>query len=417
MVQMNSRDLLSLTANLIAEANWKTAPKLHRMLECKHLFQLLFVKNSNTVISHGKMVAALVAAHARQPCIFGATLPAVGCAQISVAIRCGAAKWRHVKQGSSALQVLLSKASDAQTAQLNEVLGMIRLEAPPSMLAARTRSSDDMARDMLSPNSNAGSDDFSSGPSPIADLPAVVKFELPRSSAIVVADTDTAEGPALQVPLWEGQGAQTAARKRSSDDMARDTLSPGSPDRRQDSASWGSPAESFAVKAELARSSFAEELFMATRVADAADPSQLEWVSLPDISAFLKENGDEGPETCMVFQECQFQSLDMGVQETADLAAAFAYAHLPAGQHAISKAAKKAKAVTPNKKRKHISKGTPPKSACQKKAAGKQQLKRNTHSKAYHSVLKQALKVGMGKEAGLVLARAAGRKAVADLCL
>ena len=95
MSMMQSRDLLSLTATLQAEANWKTAPKLQAMLQYRHLFQLVFGKCSNTIVSHGRLCAAVAAAHTRQPCLFGGVLTQVGVAQVSVAIRCGAAKWRH----------------------------------------------------------------------------------------------------------------------------------------------------------------------------------------------------------------------------------------------------------------------------------------------------------------------------------
>ena len=106
---------LSLTATLQAETNWKTAPKLQAMLQYRHLLQLVFGKCPNTIVSHGRLCAAVAAAHSRQPCIFGGVLTQVGVAQMSVAIRCGAATWKHAKQRGSALQALLAKAERQQS--------------------------------------------------------------------------------------------------------------------------------------------------------------------------------------------------------------------------------------------------------------------------------------------------------------
>ena len=129
------------------------------------------------------------------------------------------------------------------------------------------------------------------------------------------------------------------------------------------------------------------------------------WPALPDIADFMCEHAcQQTSEQGLVLRANIYHSLQLNVQETIDMAAAFQAAHHPPEHQGISKAAKRAKAQTPKKESK-ADQGTPDKT---RQAA---ESKRE-HSRAYHAALAKALIGGAEKQAARLEARAAGRQAV-----
>ena len=98
--------------------------------------------------------------------------------------------------------------------------------------------------------------------------------------------------------------------------------------------------------------------------------------ALPDIADFMCEHAcQQTSEQGLVLRANIYHSLQLNVQETIDMAAAFQAAHHPPEHQGISKAAKRAKAQTPKKESK-ADQGTPDKT---RQAA---ESKRE-HSRAY----------------------------------
>ncbi len=111
MTAKGTRDIKGSVDIIERTCSWKSAPRLDMFLGSATLYKGLFEKVRNTIVPHVKLTAAVLACHQRAACIFGDRAPSVEAALISLIIRQGASKWRHVKSNEMARRILLTRAS------------------------------------------------------------------------------------------------------------------------------------------------------------------------------------------------------------------------------------------------------------------------------------------------------------------
>eukprot|EP00969_Alexandrium_andersonii_P356692 15447125-Alexandrium_andersonii.AAC.1 len=105
-----SNDLGGLWSPMATQNSWKQEPRAS-LIDAHHSLLLDIVRASpECILSHGKVVSALLAAHQARPCLFGKMGPEVSAVRLSGILRALLAKVRALFSDQRQRSITLAKA-------------------------------------------------------------------------------------------------------------------------------------------------------------------------------------------------------------------------------------------------------------------------------------------------------------------